>query len=136
MSERTRRERAVIAHGIPYIRLGSGRLASFWDMVDAAERAQTDLYRAVTRAFKIAEAQPDPSARVGDVERVEWLVDSVDDWVRAMRAALAKQRSTEDERDRIARLRNTAGRTSAEAAMYRRKADELEARLVTAGADV
>lgn len=134
MSERTFWERAEAIGGHHYIRLKGGRLVGFWDMISAAESAQTSMERAVSRAFKLAVAD-DSGRQAGDIlrgydmERLEWFIDTLESYVSAMRIVIEKQRGTRTEEERIAQLRNTTGRTPEEAAAYLRKADQLEAAL-------
>lgn len=122
MSERTFHERPVVIRGYKYIRLKSGRLLTFWDAIEAADRADTDLVRAVSRALKLA-------THDWDLERIEWFIDGLESWIGAVRGELEKRRGTKTQEERIALLRNTTGRTPEEAEAFRRKADELEARL-------
>lgn len=122
MSERTFYERPETIRGYKYIRLKSGRLLTFWEAVTAGERAETDLMRAVSRAFKLADDD-------WDLERIEYRIDGLERWIAAVRAEIAKRRGVQNQRERIALLRNTTGRTPEEADAFRRKADELEARL-------
>lgn len=119
MSERTARERPETIRGYRYIRLKSGRLVSFWDMVEVIERAQTDLGRALSRAIKLASDD-------WDLERVESRLDALDEHLGAVRAYLDEMRGNVTKRERIALLRNTTGRTPEEAEAFRQKADELE----------
>ncbi len=129
MSERTLHERVIDHRGHKYIRLKTGRLVGFWPMFEAAERARTDLSRAASRAFKLAVANEDPAMMEYDLERLEWFVQGVDDWSQSMRGAIEKRRGVKTQEERIALLRNTTGRTPAEAAAFERKANMLEARM-------
>lgn len=133
MSERTLHERVVEAHGHKYIKLKSGRLVGFWQVLDAAERARTDLGRACSRAFKLAVANTDPDLAEYDLERLEWFVDGVDEWARSMRQAINDRRGVKTKEERIALLRNTTGRTPAEAEAFQRKADQLQVALDAEG---
>ncbi len=109
MSERTLYERVVEHGGHKYIKLKSGRLVTFWNMMDAAERAQTDLSRSFSRAFKLVVANNDQEIADYDLARLEWFIDRLDSYVHAMRHAIEKQRATRLQEDRIALLRNTTG---------------------------
>lgn len=122
MSERTFYERVQERGGFKFIRLKSGRLLGYWDAIRAAERANTSLSRAVSRAFKLADDEY-------DLERLEWLVADVGAYAAALREAMDKRRGVKSQEERIALLRNTSGRTQGEAAVFTRKADELERRL-------
>lgn len=122
MSERTARERVVEVRGHKYIQLKGGRLVGFWNMLTAADRAQTDLTRAASRAFKLAVANDDDY----DLERLEWFVEEVERWTHDMMRAIEKRRGVKTREERIALLRNTTGRTPAEAEAFHRKADQLE----------
>lgn len=97
-------------------------MLTFWDAVSDVERARTDLGRAFSRTFKLAREE-------WDMERVEWLVESLEDYAVALRVHLESNRGTQTVRERIALLRNTDGRTLEEAETFRAKADELERRL-------
>lgn len=122
MSERTYYERPVEVRGHRYIKLKSGRLVSYWEMVDAAEAARTDLARAVSRAFKLA----------GDdyeLERLGWLIDGLEEYAAALRAHHDERVGHLAKRERIALLRNVEGRTPEEAAAFNAKADQLEREL-------
>ena len=123
MSERTLYERVETTPlGYKYIRLKSGRTISFFEAIRAAESAHTSLGRAISRAFKLADDD-------FDLERLEWLVDNLAIHVGAIRKEIEKRRGVKTQEERIALLRNTAGREPAEAEMFARKADELERRL-------
>ncbi len=125
----SRDDRIIEKGGHKFIQIKGGRLVTFWNMMGAAERAQTDFSRAFSRAFKLAVANSDPEMADYDLERAEWLIDRLDNYVHAMRHAIEEQRGTRSREDRIALLRNTTGRTPAEAAAFQRKADQLEAEL-------
>lgn len=136
MRDSTANERPVEMHGFKYIRLKSGRMITFWDCLEAAESAQSDMVRAVSRAFKLArdgdgEDDDDDLGRDDDLERIEWFIDALEDYTAALRRHLDERLATVSKRDRIKRLRNTAGRTPEEAALFKQKADELEARSVS-----
>lgn len=128
MSERTLRERAETIRGYQYIRLKSGRLVGFWDMVTAVESAETALSTAVSRALKLAAADEHGLADYY-LETMEWRLDRVESYIGAVRTYLEKLRGDQTTKERIALLRKTDGRTPEEAAAYRAKADELERRL-------
>lgn len=122
MRDSTANERPVEAHGFKYIRLKSGRMITFWDCIEAAESAHTDMVRAVSRAFKLARDDD-------DLERIEWFIDHLEEYSTALRRHMIKQRGKLSKRDRIKRLRNTHGRTPEEAELFKRKADQLERKL-------
>jgi hypothetical protein len=122
MSERTLYERVENVRGYKFIRLKSGRMLTFWDAIRASERARTGLSTAISRAFKLADGEY-------DLERLEWLVDNLESHVLALRRHLDNERGIHTQKERIALLRNTTGRTAEEAEMFQRKADDLEARL-------
>lgn len=126
---RTLYERAVQLRGHWYIHIKGGRLIGFWDAMREAERGETTVHRGVSRAFKLAKAKGDDY----ELERLEWFIEKVEDYVRSVKGAIAEQRSYRTEEERIAALRNTAGRTPEEAAAFTAKADELEQRLVARG---
>jgi dihydroorotate dehydrogenase len=129
VSARTMYERPVEVRGHWFIKLKSGRLIGYWDAVAAVQAADTAFSTAFSRAVKLAEKEGDSEMRSYYLERAEWLLDSMETYVGSCRAYLEKLRGTQSKRDRIALLRNTDGRTPEEAEAFRRKADELEARL-------
>lgn len=122
MSERTLYEKVETIHGHKYIRLGSGRLITFWNTLDAAERTHTTFVRHFSRAFKLADGEY-------DLEAIEWRLDKFETYIGAVRKHLEELRGKQSKRDRIALLRNTTGRTPEEAAAYLAKADQLEKEL-------
>lgn len=122
MSARRMHERVEELRGYRYIRLKSGRRISFWDAIRAAEVAETDLGRAVSRVFKLVDDDY-------DLERLEWFVENLERYLGAIRREIEKRRGVKTQEERIALLRNTSGRTPEEAVVFRRKADELERRL-------
>lgn len=124
MSERTFYERVVEMRGFKFIKLKSGRFITFWDALNQAKAADTDLSRAVSRAFKLADSD-------WDLERLEWLVWDPESYTSALRETIDKRVGVKTQEERIALLRNTTGRTPEEAAEFNRKADELEQRLVS-----
>lgn len=95
---------------------------SFWDALEAAEKAEVDMVRAVSRAFKL-------TVEDYDLERIEWFIDRLESYIGAVRDELEKRRGIHSQEERIALLRNTTGRTAEEAEAFERKANELEARL-------
>lgn len=115
-------ERVEESRGIKYIRAKSGRVVWFFDALRDAKGAHTRLRRAVSRAFKLADNEY-------DLERLEWFVDDLARHTAAIRQEIEKRRGVKTQEERIALLRNTAGRTPEEAAEFHRKADELERRL-------
>lgn len=123
MSPNTIYERVEQRGGFKFIRLKSGRVLSFWNAMTEAERANTALHTAVSRAFKLARGDD------WELEHLESFIDNLEDYVRAIRTEIEKVRGIKTKQDRIALLRNTAGRTPEEAAEFNRKADELERRL-------
>lgn len=131
MSSQTLHEHVVERHGHKYIRLKSGRLVSFWEMVTAFERAQTELTRAFSRAFKLAVA----NASDYDMERLAWLVETLDSYTHEMGHAIDEHCDIKTQEERITLLRNMTednGCTPAEAAAFQAKANQLEAVMHTA----
>lgn len=128
MSERTFRERVVDSTGQPwsrgfkYIKLKSGRMLTFWDARQDAEKAHTDLGRALSRAFKLADDD-------WDLERLEWFLDHLYEHMGSVRQEIERRRGVKTTEERIAALRITTGRTPEEIVLFTAKADELEARL-------
>lgn len=122
MRTSTLREKVETIRGHKYIRLKTGRLITFWDALGAAEGAHSDLGRALSRAFKLADGE-------WDLERIAVRLDELTEHINAMRKHLEEVRGVRTKRERIALLRNTTGRSPEEAAAYRRKADELERQL-------
>lgn len=107
---------------VRYIRLKSGRRLSFWEAVADAERAHTDLNRALARAFRLARSD-------WEVERVEDRVARLEDYLAVLRAHLAKLAEERAQCEKIEALRNVEGRSPEEAAAYLAKADELERKM-------
>lgn len=107
--------------GFKFIRLGSGRIMSFWDAQGEADKSRTALGRHVSRMFKLAGEY--------DMEWVESFVDDLESYVAALREEIKRLREVRAKRDRIASLRNVEGRTPEEAAEFLRKASELERQL-------
>lgn len=109
-------------NGYKFIRLNTGRLMSFWEMMTRADRDFTAFARAVSRCFKL----------VGDdydLERLEDRVEQMEEYARSLREEITKRYHYKNQRERIAALRNVKGRTTAEAAAFLAKADELERKL-------
>lgn len=115
-------ERVVEMRGFKYIKLKSGRFVTFWNMIDAAESAHTDLARAISRAFKLVDNDY-------DLERLQWLAERLEEHAHHLMQEIEKRRGVKTQQERIALLRNTSGRTPEEAEAYRRKADQLEAEM-------
>jgi hypothetical protein len=114
-------DRIVEAHGIKFVRMESGRLISFLEAIGEAEKSVTRLARWLARAqATIADDY--------DMERIERILGEQEDLVARHRQALQHWRAKRTLAGRIEALRNTAGRTPAEAALYEAKADELEGR--------
>lgn len=121
-TDSTRYERIEERNGYKFLRLKSGRLISFWDAHSAIESAHTTLGTAISRAFKLASDDY-------DLERLEWLVDTLDSHIGAIRKEIERRRGVRTQEERIKQLRNTAGRTPEEATAFIRKANELERQL-------
>jgi hypothetical protein len=124
MRDSTRYEKVEERNGFRFVRLKSGRLFGFWDARADAEKAESDMHRASSRMFKLISS--DPELGDWDLERIESFFDNIESWIRAVRKEIERRRGTMKAEDRIARLRNTTGRTPEEAALFRKKADELE----------
>lgn len=133
MRDSTRWEKVEEIHGHRFIRLKpgrrqkEGRLISYWDARNAADRADTDLVRAVSRCFKLISS--DRELGGWDLENLEWFIHRVHEWIHAVEAEIKKRQGVQTVEERIALLRNVSGRSPEEAAAFTRKADELEERL-------
>lgn len=110
------------SNGLRFIRLKTGTLLSFWDVMSQVEGAHTRLGRSFSRAFKLARDEY-------DLERLEWRIEQLEDHLGQLRKHLNEVRGVNGVRERIALLRNVDGRTPEEAEAFIKKADELEARL-------
>jgi hypothetical protein len=115
-------------NGIKYIKAKAGRIIWFHNAHSDAERGETMMHTAVGRMFKTVQAGEYADL---DLERIEWFLDRVERWLGAMRKELERRRGTVKVEDRIAMLRNTNGRSPEEAALYLKKAEELERGLST-----
>lgn len=127
----SRDERVIDKQGHKFIKIKSGRLITFLDALGEANRARATMLW-ISRAFKLAaaadlEREADDLLRGYDMKLLEWLIDDLESYVYAMRHAIMKHQVAMAKKDKITHLRNTTGRTEAEADLYRRKADELEA---------
>lgn len=129
MSSRTFYERVEETGGHKFIRLKSGRRLHFWDAIREVERADTDLSRAFSRAFKLAGTNSDPDLAAYELERLEDRVRRLEWYLGSLRTEIDRRLGVIGQRERIALLRNTNGRSPEEAAAFARKADELERRL-------
>lgn len=109
-------------NGIKFIRVASGRLAGFSDFLRETERRTTDTQRALRRAIRVADADPDG----WDLNHIERLLEDWETWIVDAREGIKNRRREQVKKERIQKLRNTTGRTPEEAAAFLRKADELE----------
>src|SRR3982751_5884642 len=107
MSRRTQHERVEVLNGHKFIRLKTGRIVSFLDTLSEADKGERGLARAMSRGLKLAEEY--------DLDRLEQRIDRLETYVTTWRAQLKKLRNARATRERIAQLRNTAGRTPEEA---------------------
>jgi uncharacterized small protein (DUF1192 family) len=105
-----------------FIRLKSGRRITFWDAMGDAEKADTALTTAISRCFKLADGDY-------DLERIEWKIDNLESYIGALRKYREELQGVKEVEERIALLRNVAGREPEEAKRFLAKADELEAKL-------
>lgn len=112
-------DHVVESHGHKFIRLQSGRLMSFWDMMTRADRDFTAFERAMSRCFRLVDDDYDLERLSGRVERLEF-------YVGALRKEVDRLFKNKTKKERIAALRNVTGRTPEEAAAFLAKADELE----------
>jgi hypothetical protein len=128
-------------------RLPNGRLVSSFEARETLRGAVSRVDLWLARALDAVSDQPPPQdeesvAMFGresveeqfeglgwDLDRVEWLVDDLALAVDQARSEIKRKRRLMAERQKIAKLRVTAGRAPAEAEQFRRKADELERRL-------
>lgn len=106
-----------------FIRLKSGRKMTFWDAVRESEAGQATFVRGISRCFKMMSSE-------WDLEALETRLSRMEEYCAAVRHALEGKYEERAVRERIAALRNTAGRSPEEAAAYLAKADELEARIL------
>lgn len=125
-------ERVEELRGHKYITLKSGRRLTYWNAIDAVQTALTDTYRAYSRALKLAGTNNDPALAAYELERFDSRVSELEEYTGALRVEIDRRLGVKSQRERIALLRNTSGRSPEEAAAFARKADELERRL---GAD-
>jgi hypothetical protein len=124
MATRRLHERVVEIRGFKYIRLASDRLVTAWEMHEAAKRAHSDLTRAVSRMLTLASSDY-------DLEQLDTLVKDWQSYLDHVLGEIEVRRGRRTQEERIARLRDTTGRTPAEAEAFRRKADQLEASMQT-----
>lgn len=109
-----------------YVRLDSGRRVTFWNALREAEAGKRKVWRWLSRVNKLAVSEY-------DLEHYEWFVDDIETMLHIHRKALEERRGRRSKEERIAMLRDTAGRNPEEVALFLAKADELERKLGEAG---
>lgn len=122
-------ERVEEIRGHKFISLKSGRKFSFSDAMSAAKQATSSYSTAIARGFKLRRDAGDPDLVDWELERLEDALDRMDEYVAHCRSELKALRRAQNDRLKIAQLRNVAGRTPAEREAFLQKADELEAKL-------
>lgn len=110
--------------GTLYVKLPT-RMVFLWTALDDARKAWTPLRRHVRRAFTLL-SDRDHEDRTYDLERLDWFIDDLEEWARAIRAEVDALRGDLPKLRRIELLRQTTGRTPEEAAAFHAKADQLE----------
>lgn len=112
----------------PYRETKTGKPVKWWDAHTKVKSLNSSLELWVRRM--IATSQNDDSEMWGYyLESVELALDSLSEDIARWRELLESERARIRKREQIANLRNTAGRSPAEAAEFHRKADELEAQV-------
>jgi len=118
----------VTDNGFKYITLKSGRRAMFHNAKWEVERHMTPLIRWTSRMFKLISDNREFSESEWD--QLDWKLFEIESWVKAVREHYEKARGVAQKeyskQDRIQALRQIAGRTPEEAAMFLAKADQLE----------
>jgi hypothetical protein len=122
------RDRIETHRGFRYVMLKSGRRVSFMESLAELDGALSGVYLWMARSFRTAEVE-DRDVTEQNLEFIERRVEQAEDWLRAIRAELVRQRGRQDLRQRIAALRNVSGRTPEEAAAYLARASALETEL-------
>lgn len=120
---RSEYEKIHVGHGgFKHLRLRSGRRVTFLDAEREMKDARQSLVRWTSRAFKLA-------TQDWDEESLRWFIDDMETLVAAWKAEIEKRAGVATKKERIAQLREVAGRTDEERAIYLAKADELEREL-------
>jgi hypothetical protein len=115
--------------GFKYLNLKSGRRVMFFHATDEVKKCMTPLYRWTSRMFKLVDS-PDKDIAESNWDTLDWRLFEIESWIKAVREHYEKEhgvvRKERNKRDRILALREIAGRTPEEAAMFLAKADQLE----------
>lgn len=110
------------------MQLKSGRIVNCSGAIDEMGKARTSLERWTYRALLLA-PHDDPELTDYHLETLEWELDKLAELIGWWRTELARQRGDARQRDKIAKLRNTSGRTAPEAETALVLADRLERKL-------
>lgn len=79
-----------------------------------------------SRTLRTRTVYPDAESRCDDLQRLRWRIDEIAEYAAVAARELDRLEGVDRTQDRIAQLRQIAGRTPEEAAAYLAKADELE----------
>ena len=113
--------------GFKYTTNKAGNRVGFSDAEREAKRGLSTLWHSLARMSRLA-AEPHEGYDL-DWEQIEWMIGKVEDLLRVWRTAIDEHGGRRRKEERIEALRAIAGRTPAEAEVYRAKAAELEATL-------
>ena len=106
--------------GFKWITLRSGRKVSWFNAKDEVDRGMTPVVRWMSRLFKLA---PNEEWAWDDIDRTVYYWETL---AAAYREEIDKHVKHKTKEQRIAQLREVAGREPEEAALYLAKADQLE----------
>lgn len=105
----------------------SGTEYSHRDCVSRMEAAVRNSHRWFSRAVQTLSEWDDPDMREHEAQDLRWALDDMATYVMAVRQELDRIEGVNRKAERIKALREVGGRTPEEAALYLRKAAELEA---------
>lgn len=115
-------EKVEAINGFKYMMLETGRRVWFSDALSEAEKGHRKTSRWLSRACDLVGDEYTDL----DEERLDWFLDDIQHFINAHRKAQRERMIRHSRKDRISKLRNTAGRTEEERALYLAKADQLE----------
>ncbi len=91
-------------HGRPVIYNKADNAITVWDAENQFEKAINTMHTWASRAFRLAEAEPDPELREYYLENLEWKLEKIETWLGAMNGALEETRGKQRKQDTIDKL--------------------------------
>jgi hypothetical protein len=121
------RERRVDHGVVRWVETERGKRYTHHECESRAKSTMHSMMRWFARAVHTRTTWDDADMNAHELERLRWLLGDLAAWLESVQRALDDLEGVDRRAERIKALREVAGRTPEEAALYLEKADALEA---------